>query len=582
MKKWIAICCILLCAALLFTMTATAARVPLDTPEVAVYAVVSLTDGEEKVVDSAPDAAVMEGADAYALYVEDAPVLSVEHLLSGVGEPVAAEPFYSVNFTFAGTDTEVFLTGLRADQVAEVQQRIIDSYVRGSSFELTDLGFIDAEKTFNEDNDDELCWAASTSDMLTYTGWAAQAGFESEDDVFEAHIDAFENTGGHQFYAIGWFFDGCVLHDNSGNYGARAVDYPNSGGYLRDYAFDRYVTNGSFTVNDMDKVAALLRAGCAVGFGAYIYYDGAYDNAGHAMTMWGYVVDNSMPADDPSRYLSICITDSDSDELEDADRRDAVNVMSVYALDPYEGYYWFDFDEHTSALITDYVSLAPYRAELPRETDPDANKDKITRPDLSVSEMYLSDNGSTRELKTLFESGSTVSFTYRIDNFSDQSYSGLLYTQATMTDALGNVIFDSTPRYRISNLPIRGGTVPNFLSAADLPEGDYTLTFTVNPNHSAAEAMPEAYYYNNTKTLSFRVRDSYLRGDYDGNGEVNILDATKIQRALAGYTTNLDDRASVRGDVNCNGLNVIDATLVQRHLAGFSTPDPLGEKQLYD
>ena len=581
-KALLSFLCILLAVVLLLSATAVAAEAEAELPS-DIYAVVSLTDGGEIVVDEAPDADLMQESESYELYVGDEPVLSVEHLLSGVGEAVQAPQFYSVDFTIPDTQYGVFLTGLREDDVAEIQQRIIENYAAGQSFELTDFGFIDAEKTYNSDGDDELCWAASASDMLVYTGWAAQAGFESEDDVFEAFIDAYENGGGHQFYAFSWFFNGAASNDNSGSYGARILDYPNTGRYLNDYAFDRYTNEHSFTVSDMDTVAARLREGDAVGLGVYIFSDNSSDVGGHAVTMWGYVVDSAKASGDPDRYLSIFLTDSDSDELMDADRRDAHNVMSVYPIEAYNGYYYFSFDEHTDAQIYDYITLAPYSAELTYETDPDATKDKVTRPDLAISEMYLSDSDSVREQKTLLESGSTASFSFKVSNYGDKGYSGYLYPQVTLTSDDGTVVFEDNSRvYNMSNGISIGGyvTIPDF-SASDLAAGDYTLSFRINPDHSANRAAPEAFYYNNTNTLTFRVRDSYLLGDYDGNGEINILDATKLQRTLAGFSMDLDENAPERGDVNGGGLSIIDVTVIQRYLADLTVTAAVGEKQLY-
>ena len=575
-KRLLATLSLLLTAALLLSVPAAAEQIPLSpADETQIYAVVSLTDGGDMVADEAPDAGLMEAADSYALYVEDAPVLLVE----GSRNHVDAPRFYSVNFYLPSTETEVFLTGLRAENVAEIQQAIIAAYAEGENFELTDMGFIDAEKTYNEDNDDELCWAASSSDMLTYTGWAAQAGFSDEDDVFEAFIDAFGNAGGHQFYAAGWFFNGASLNSPA----APILDYPNSGGFLNDYAFDQLIIDHSFTVDDMDTIAALLRKGYAVGLGAYIFYDDSDEPGGHALTMWGYILDHSAAEDDPARYQGIFLTDSDSHELEDADRRSAANVMHLFAIEEYDNYYWLNFGDNSSAQIYDSLALAPYSEDLPTETDPDATKDKTTRTDLSIGEMYLSDKGAVREQITLMESGSTASFSYIVNNYGDQAYSGYIYPQATLTRSDGTVVFSDTSRvYNVTGgISVRGKvSIPAF-TASDLEAGDYTLTFRINPDHNAAKAAPEAFYYNNTATLSFRVRDSYLLGDYDGNGEINIIDATRIQRTLAGFSSALDDNAAVRGDINGNGLNILDATLIQRHIASFTMEYPVGEKQLY-
>ena len=67
----------------------------------------------------------------------------------------------------------------------------------------------------------------------------------------------------------------------------------------------------------------------------------------------------------------------------------------------------------------------------------------------------------------------------------------------------------------------------------------------------------------------------YLMGDVDLDGKVTVLDATGIQRYLAGLTqlSGLgEELAKVGGK-----LSILSATGIQRWLAGLSTDDPVGE-----
>lgn len=79
---------------------------------------------------------------------------------------------------------------------------------------------------------------------------------------------------------------------------------------------------------------------------------------------------------------------------------------------------------------------------------------------------------------------------------------------------------------------------------------------------------------------------SALLGDVDGDGEVTIMDATYIQRALADIPIpfELDERvADTDGD---NEVTILDATDIQRWLAGLeSSPNigmPIDEPEVYD
>ena len=68
-----------------------------------------------------------------------------------------------------------------------------------------------------------------------------------------------------------------------------------------------------------------------------------------------------------------------------------------------------------------------------------------------------------------------------------------------------------------------------------------------------------------------------LLGDADGDGEVTILDATRIQRWLTDLITD-DEIDLTAADADEDGeVSILDATAVQRWLAGLSTDHPIGE-----
>lgn len=68
---------------------------------------------------------------------------------------------------------------------------------------------------------------------------------------------------------------------------------------------------------------------------------------------------------------------------------------------------------------------------------------------------------------------------------------------------------------------------------------------------------------------------TYLYGDIDGNGEVDLYDATLIMRYAVGLIT-LDDAAVARGNVSGDTLtDLYDATLIQRYAVGIITEFPV-------
>ena len=80
-----------------------------------------------------------------------------------------------------------------------------------------------------------------------------------------------------------------------------------------------------------------------------------------------------------------------------------------------------------------------------------------------------------------------------------------------------------------------------------------------------------------TVTTEKSETPSYILGDADGDGEVNIIDATVIQRTLAGIAlpSSCDEEAA---DVDGDGdVTIIDVTCIQRYLAGINVTYAIGE-----
>ena len=70
---------------------------------------------------------------------------------------------------------------------------------------------------------------------------------------------------------------------------------------------------------------------------------------------------------------------------------------------------------------------------------------------------------------------------------------------------------------------------------------------------------------------------SFLRGDADADGSITIMDATVIQRILAGMSKDTDGSITVRCAVTSDKLNIMDATAIQRYLAKFDDVHGIGE-----
>ncbi|MBR1483029.1 MAG: hypothetical protein IJ598_08710, partial [Ruminococcus sp.] len=514
MKKHFPVVAMTAAAALLLTSlpAVSAAELPHDD----IYAAVNGIDAPS--VGSAADFAALDSSDEYELYIRQKEVLSV-------GASAASQRRYHAEFMLPDTTDEVYLTGLYADDIEEIQQSLIDSYIDGQPMNLENLHFIDAEKTKEGDNDDNLCWAASCANILTYTGWAERAGFQNEDEVFNAYIQSFTDNGGFQRNGIAWFFNGTALGTNSGLVSTKIRDYPNSGGYFNNYAFDmvcNYLNIRSAT--EMNVMIDLLKSGYGISPGVGIS-SGGVTGGGHAITLWGVVTDTSLPEDDPNHLRAVLITDSDSDMTEKTDHAKSKNIMNLYPIYLNQaGQFSFDYANDLTASFEDFTYLAPYSSSLPRERDLATMRNKVKYPDLCFDQVYLSDNRYNAEQKKLYESGTKLYLNYNVFNASDKLYRYAVSVERTLTDAQGKQVFNDT--VTVANRRLDIAAVTDFYNDqfTNLPANDYQLTLKVNEKHQAMEA----YYYNNTYTLNFKMRDSYLLGDCDGNGTINVNDTTAI------------------------------------------------------
>ena len=65
-------------------------------------------------------------------------------------------------------------------------------------------------------------------------------------------------------------------------------------------------------------------------------------------------------------------------------------------------------------------------------------------------------------------------------------------------------------------------------------------------------------------------------GDVNGDGDINVVDATAIQKFAAGIEN--EDFIREAADVNGDGkIDVVDATQIQRYAAGLHTDSHIGE-----
>lgn len=428
--------------------------------------------------------------------------------LFGVPGTPSSNGYYAVKFELSAEDnTEAFLTGLTNANLDLVQEKLIDAILGNSQFTMESLDFIDAEKTdLPSDGDDLLCWAASTANMLAFTGWGEKAGFSNTDDLMDLFVEHFTDIGSHQLYGIEWFFDG--MYQVKGQPGWAQEKNPGSGGkYLKQYASER-VMNYVNMINQPEKIATginQLENGCGMGLGISWLDNDGNRLGGHAITCWGYICDKDLAQEDRGYYQALIVSDSDSDMQADPNRRTAPNKlqvlnMSVYQDDKYDSW---KFDGYGGlGVLEDFVTLIPYSDDVESETDSSATLDKTTTPDLIITDMimtndaldtsYQGDNFTPGYLSVIpiFENTSDVDFTESFE-----------YTVEVIGSALPPTTFTYTEKIAAHGFSDENQTERAVIS--DLPVGNYTVKITVNPEHTVSEA----YYYNNEYTYDFVVSE---------------------------------------------------------------------------
>jgi hypothetical protein len=155
----------------------------------------------------------------------------------------------------------------------------------------------DANKTDPNTEDDLMCWAAATSNVLAYTGWGypQSATFTGSNDIFAYYQNHWTDKGGNIVYGVDWWFSG--INGKQGNSGWSQVDVA-GGGFYTTLKSDDYALWSSEDEYALVNTAYLL----AYGYGVGLSLGGP---SGHAVTAWGFEYDSQ------GNYLGLYITDSD-------------------------------------------------------------------------------------------------------------------------------------------------------------------------------------------------------------------------------------------------------------------------------
>ena len=431
---------------------------------------------------------------------------------SEVGADDEGFQYSSVEFMINYT-RNCYMTGLKSNNIKILQNKILEFYRYGEPITMEHTGFIDAEKTKAEDGDDDLCWAAMASNMLTYAGWAPSNKPAYTDTLFDGFVDDFENGGMLSDTGLCWYING-VLGSNHTFFEQEGAAKPKNDGLNRfpDYPHDMQIETGEFGVKpaaeNMKKITRALRDGCAVGLGLAItkgtnrnYYLG-----GHAVTCMGYVENITLSEDDPARYEAIIIADSDSYMTDN--RSDAPNQYSSYRLDLRNSFIGYTYElkgliHAMASMVADYVILKPF-SQAVIETDPDATRDKKNTCDLCAWKLIAENRDAPLSEQLRVGAEADIWLNPLIANSGDIAFEGDVTYDLTITNGSGALVHQSrnTAKYKLDDYIGDIGDKSVYIGA--LPEGEYTVELKINPE----KKLREAYYVNNSMSCKLRV-DSY-------------------------------------------------------------------------
>lgn len=120
-------------------------------------------------------------------------------------------------------------------------------------------------------------------------------------------------------------------------------------------------------------------------------------------------------------------------------------------------------------------------------------------------------------------------------------------------------------------------------NTTDSEESSIPTTESAPSSDATEDTQNTAESESHSATPPFEVDDpfTFLLGDADLNGKINIKDATLIQKHSASLVT-LTDREKMAADTNHNDVvNVVDATSIQKFVAGIAVKDDIGKTQIH-
>jgi hypothetical protein len=190
-----------------------------------------------------------------------------------------------------------------------------DIWARGVS---TANGWFDSEKDSANDRDDMLCWAATASNIIAWSGWTDSFTAKAGDGLEESIFDWFKtqnpySIGGLPRYAWNFWFTG--THDSTYFRGSTHTGFYSTANYNASVVFYQ-----SFNRNNAIETAKnWLQNDYGVGLNIF------NSNFSHFISLWGIDTDVN------GNYIGVWVTDSDNNQYGTYPRPDTLDYYSVFS-----------------------------------------------------------------------------------------------------------------------------------------------------------------------------------------------------------------------------------------------------------
>lgn len=236
----------------------------------------------------------------------------------------------------------------------------------------------DAEKDATSTEDDLLCWAATASNMLEWTGWGLVGGMYKADQMLDYFENHWLDVGQFAQNALTWWFDG------AGTYGGD-VDVA-GGAFHPNHNPATYVHVESNNAN----VMSFIRDQTDLGSGMGIWIHNGFS---HEVTVWGYNYDPAYAPSDPEYYLGLWITDSDDDKWV-ADAYTGPNDLHYYGVSWNSSDNRWELEDYSGGTVIIEEAVALNRFSSSTTVTINGDQDSVNQNDtvnvaLDATGMYL-------------------------------------------------------------------------------------------------------------------------------------------------------------------------------------------------